>query len=398
MTQNIQQLIQSKAPALRQLRHDLHEYPELGYEEKKTSARVLSELQRLPGLDIRTGLAETGIVATLGAEKQEACVALRVDMDALPIQEESDSEHASKIPGKMHACGHDGHTTCLVGAAQVLCELADELKGPVKFLFQPAEEGGGGGRRMCDEGALSEPEVAAIFALHGWPVLKQGEVGLRTGPVLASSDKLRIRVKGRGAHAAFPHQGVDPVVIAAHITLALQAIAARMTDPLDSVVVTVARIWGGSAFNIIPSHVDMAGTIRTLHSDTRQKTFAAIERIAKNTAAAFGGEAEVEIIDGYPVLENDSHAARVVQDIAEAGIPDMTVRAMDPVMGAEDFAFYSQRIPAAFYALGVCPADRDHFPQLHQPNYDFPDAAISGGVRMHVEIARRFWDHWAQDS
>lgn len=391
---NIEKLIRSALPGLTELRHDLHEYPELGYEETRTSARIANELTKLPGLTVQTGLADTGIVAVLGADKPEPCIALRADMDALPIQEQSNKNYASKVPGKMHACGHDGHVTCLVGAAQVLSAVADQLHGPVKFIFQPAEEGGAGGRRMCEEGVLADPDVSAIFGLHGWPTLKLGEVGLKSGPILASSDKLQITVNGCGSHAAFPHQGTDPTVIAAHVIIALQSIASRMTDPLDAVVVTIARISGGSGFNIIPSKVELAGTVRTLNSDTRRKTHDHIAKIAENTAAAFGGSADVNIIDGYPVLENNPKATDVVASIADS-IKNVSAMAMDPVMGGEDFAFYAQRVPAAFYALGVCPKDTEQYPLLHQPNYDFADAAIPYGVRMHSEIALRFWDHWS---
>ena len=394
MSDRIERLIQAALPGLTQLRHDLHEHPELGYEEERTSARILSELQELPGLSIRTGVAETGVVATLGADKPGPCVALRADMDALPIQEQSDRSYASKVPGKMHACGHDGHVTCLVGAARVLTALADELPGPVKFVFQPAEEGGAGGRRMCEEGVLADPEVTAIFGLHGWPTLKIGEIALRPGPVLASSDKMEITVRGRGAHAAFPHQGIDPIVIASHVIVALQTVVSRTTDPLDSAVVTVARVVGGSGYNIIPPQVELAGTVRTLNSRTRQRIHRRIAEVAEGTASALGGGAEVEIFDGYPVLENDPVATDFVErTVAEAGA-GISFQSMDPVMGGEDFAFYAQRIPAAFYALGVCPAGVDQYPHLHQPNYDFSDGAIPHGVRMHVEVARRFRDNW----
>ncbi|MFH1567418.1 MAG: M20 family metallopeptidase, partial [Gemmatimonadota bacterium] len=204
-------------PHLTELRHDLHQHPELSYEEERTAARICRELGAVPGLQVRSGVAGTGVVATLGADRPGPGVALRADMDALSMEERTGAPWASKVPGRMHACGHDGHVTCLVGAAQVLAGMADRLEGPVKFLFQPAEEGGAGGRRMCEEGVLEDPPVAAIFGLHGWPALPQGEVGIRPGAFLASADRFRIEVRGRGAHAAFPHQGVDPILMAAHV-------------------------------------------------------------------------------------------------------------------------------------------------------------------------------------
>lgn len=389
-TRDLTPLIEPLLPELVALRHDLHRRPELAYEEHETAQRVVDELRCLPDMELRTGVGGTGVVATLGRQRSGPCVALRADMDALPIEEIGEHAHKSTVPGKMHACGHDGHVACLVGAARVLAQLGDELQGPVKFLFQPAEEGGAGGKRLCDEGALDDPPVRAIFGLHGWPDLAQGQIGVRRGAFLASSDRLRIVVRGVGAHAAFPHQGVDTVLVASHIVVALQSIAARNTDPLDSAVVTVAQFHGGTADNIIPGEVVLSGTIRTLSSATRTSTFERIERLARTTAQAYGGDAEVTIDDGYPVLENDADATDYVTRVAgQPGTPAAVD--IDPVMGGEDFAFYSQRVPASFFALGVRPADRDSYPRLHQPDYDFHDGAIRDGVTMHVELARRFW-------
>ena len=387
---DLQPLIASLLPELVELRHDLHWHPELGYEEHETAARIVSQLQDVPGIELRTGVAGTGVVATLGAERAGACVALRADMDALPIEELGDHAHRTTVPGKMHTCGHDGHVTCLVGAARVLALRGDELEGPVKFLFQPAEEGGAGGRRMCEEGVLDDPPVRAIFGLHGWPGQPQGEIGVRSGAMLASSDRLQLAVHGTGAHAAFPHQGIDTVLVAAHVVLALQSIAARNTDPLDSVVVTIAQVHGGTADNIIPGEVRLSGTVRTLNSETRRLTFERIERVAAETARAYGATAEVTLDDGYPALENDPDATDYVRRGAAAADGTVPVE-IRPGMGGEDFAFYAQRVPASFFTLGVCPVDRDTYPTLHQPDYDFHDGAIVLGVGMHVEIARRFW-------
>lgn len=381
-------LITPMLPELIELRHELHRHPELAYEEVETAARIVASLESVPGLDLTTGVAGTGVVATLGADRPGPCVALRADMDALPMEETGDHAHRSTIPGKMHACGHDGHVTCLVGAARVLAQLTDELEGPVKFLFQPAEEGGGGGKKMCDEGVLEDPPVRAIFGLHGWPGLPQGQIGVRRGAFLASSDRLRITVNGTGAHAAFPHQGVDTVLVAAHIIVALQSIVSRNTDPLDSAVVTVAQVHGGTADNIIPGQVVLRGTVRTLNSQTREFTFERIRQLAVDTARAFGAAADVVIDDGYPVLENDPMATDYVERVAAGTVTPVTI---DPVMGGEDFAFYSQRVPASFFALGVRPHDRDSYPSLHQPDYDFHDGALASGVTLHVELARRFW-------
>lgn len=390
---NVEDLIQNHMADLICLRHEIHQNPELGYQEHGTAKRVVAALDGIEGLDIRTGVAETGVVVTLGADKPGPMVALRADMDALAIQETSGLPYASATDGKMHACGHDGHTTCLVGAVRVLSAIRDELAGPVRFVFQPAEEGGGGGGRMCDEGVLDG--VKAIFGLHGWPYLPQGELGVRSGPFLASSDRFRIVVDGQGAHAAFPHQGVDPIPIAAQIVLGLQTIASRQTDPLDAVVVTVAQIHGGTADNIIPAQIELRGTLRSLQAGTRRSAMDQIERIATQIAAAHQARAQVTITEGTPVLANDRIAAGFGQQVASTA--SLTPVDIDPVMGGEDFAFYAERIPAAFFALGVRPPDRDSYPALHQPDYDFPDAAIATGVALHVQLARRFWSDAADE-
>ena len=394
----LEPIIDRNLAELVKLRHEIHRNPELAYEETGTAQRILSRIEGLPGMQIRTPVATTGIVATLGADKSGACVALRADMDALPIQEEGEEgverPYRSQVPGRMHACGHDGHITCLVGAAQVLCEIVDELEGPVKFVFQPAEEGGAGARKMCEEGVLEDPPVAAVFGLHGWPALPQGVIALRAGSMLASADRFFIVVKGQGAHAAFPHQGIDPVLIASHVVVALQSIVARNTDPLDSAVVTVARISGGTAENIIPSSVQLSGTLRTLRQETRSMVFEHIERLAQHTASALGGSAEVEFEEGYPALANDERATRFVEQTAADTGGDISCESMEPVMGAEDFAYYAERVPAAFFALGVRPPERSTYPLLHQPDYDFHDDAIRHGVRMHAELARGFWRRW----
>ncbi len=390
---NVEDLIQNHMADLICLRHEIHQNPELGYQEHGTAKRVVAALDGIEGLDIRTGVAETGVVVTLGVDRPGPMVALRADMDALAIQETSGLPYASATDGKMHACGHDGHTTCLVGAVRVLSAIRDELAGPVRFVFQPAEEGGGGGGRMCDEGVLDG--VKAIFGLHGWPYLPQGELGVRSGPFLASSDRFRIVVDGQGAHAAFPHQGVDPIPIAAQIVLGLQTIASRQTDPLDAVVVTVAQIHGGTADNIIPAQIELRGTLRSLQAGTRRSAMDQIERIATQIAAAHQARAQVTITEGTPVLANDRIAAGFGQQVASTA--SLTPVDIDPVMGGEDFAFYAERIPAAFFALGVRPPDRDSYPALHQPDYDFPDAAIATGVALHAQLARRFWSDAADE-
>ena len=377
------------------LRHTLHRNPGLGYEETETAQHILAQLETIPNLDIRTGVAQTGIVATLGGHKPGPCVALRADMDALPMQETGNVPYKSRIPGKMHACGHDGHTSCLVGAVRVLSQIADELEGPIKFIFQPAEEGGAGGQQMCAAAALEQPQVDAIFGFHGWPQLQQGEIGIRQGAFLASSDQFDITIEATGTHAAFPHLGVDPIVIASHAVTAIQTIVSRNTDPLHSAVVTVAQFNAGTAYNIIPPKATLKGTIRALDETVRRTTHARLREIVEHTATSFGAKAQVTIRDGYPITYNHLKAYNYTQEILADNMDStVTTKPMLPVMGGEDFSFYAQKIPAMFLALGIRPPDRDTYPNLHQPDYDFADGAIPFGIRLHVELARQFAKQW----
>lgn len=391
----IERDIEALTPSLIELRHEIHAHPELGYEEHETSRRILERIEKLPGMTIRKGVAGTGIVATLNADRKGPCVALRADMDALPITEETGKPYASKNSGRMHACGHDGHVTCLVGAATVLARHADALDGPVKFVFQPAEESGGGGEKMVAEGVLDNPRVDAAFALHGWPTLDVGTVGTRSGAALASTNPFDITIHGQGTHAAYPHRGVDPIVIAAHVVVALQTVVSRNTDPLDSVVVTVGKIEAGTAVNIIPPTALLRGTIRTLNPQTRRQTVERVVRIARGTAEALGGRAEIAARDGYPVLVNDADAAGYFMRVAREALGDTQVDDNVPAsLGAEDFAYIAQRVPACFWRLGVRPKGADSYPGLHHPKYDFSDEAIPFGVRLHCALAMRFAREW----
>ncbi len=383
--------IESMLSSVVDLRHHLHAHPELGFEEHDTARRIAAELEQIDNLDVRTGVAKTGIVATLNADKPGKCVALRADMDGLTIEEETGLPYASKNPGHMHACGHDGHMACLVGAAKVLSHIADDLPGKVKFIFQPAEEGRGGGNAMRNAGVLDDPTVDAIFAMHGWPELEFGVVGTRAGPFLASQDSWEMTVHGTGGHAAWPHLCVDPIVAAAHIITAIQTIVSRSTDPLHAAVVTVGEFNAGTAHNIIPATAELTGTIRALDTACRTQAAQRLTDIAEKTAAALGARADVRIKPGYPVLVNDPAAARLVMDVAGDVLgPDKVAPEMPPCMGAEDFAYYAEQRPAAFWCLGTSRPDAASAPRLHQPTYDFPDALLPIGIRMHCEITRGF--------
>ncbi|MHC4948590.1 MAG: M20 metallopeptidase family protein [Planctomycetota bacterium] len=392
---HLRALIAAELPELIAIRHDLHAHPELGYAEHRTSGVVQRELERA-GIEHRAGLAQgTGVLGSLPGRAEQA-VGLRADMDALPIEELTGAEYASTNPGVMHACGHDGHTTVLIGAARVLARLAreHELPRPVTFVFQPAEEGGGGGRRMVEDGCLHGsivgPPVETMFGLHGWPTLALGHVATRPGPMLAAADRFDVTVRGTGCHAAYPHVGRDPVLAGAAIVQAVQQIAARNVGPLDSIVVSVTQFHGGTTHNIIPGEVHLTGTVRTLLPETQDLARERLRLVVRNVAAAHGCDAELEYHVGYPVTLNHPDAVEAFRAEAGAALGPDRVAALDhPVMGGEDFAFYGQVVPACFFALGLIPPGRDRMPDLHQPDFDFNDDAIPTGIEVFVRLATR---------
>lgn len=390
-------LIEKVLPEITQLRHELHENPELGFQEVETSKRIAGILEGLPGFTVKTGVAETGIVALLGSDKPGPCVALRADMDCLPIEEETGLPYASKTKGLMHACGHDGHTSALIGAAKVLSEVANELSGPVKFIFQPAEEGGAGADRMVDEGALENPKIEAIFGLHNNPsaALNLGDIAFRSGPFMGGGFDFEIEVMGKGGHAASPHTAIDPIYIATQIVNALQAMASRSTNPIETLVVTVAKFHAGTATNIIPDTASLGGTVRSLQPQLLEQAHERIEKIAVAVASAHSGQAVVSFRPGYPVVLNDHRAAAFVRETAEAVAgPDHTRPAIDPLLASEDFSFYQERCPGCFFFVGSRPADKPHVPMWHQSTFDFNDDILPITIEMHCELARRFAATW----
>jgi len=394
---DLKRLIERELPGLTALRHDLHAHPELSYEERRTSSVVQRELTAL-GIEFKAGLARgTGVVGYLpatGNGSDRPSVAMRADMDALPITEQTGKPYASTTPGVMHACGHDGHTTILLGAARVLARL-DDRPNPVTFIFQPAEEGGGGGEKMCDEGALlgsggggiGQP-VGRIYGLHGWPGLTLGSVATRPGPLLAATDEFEVIVRGEQCHAAYPHLGCDPVLAASHIVTAAQSIVSRSINPADAAVVTFAVIEGGAVNNVIPESVRLVGTVRTLSDATRALARERFHHIVATTASAMGCVARIDWHDGYPVTRNDPALAEHVLQVARDAVgPGQTHIVEHPTMGGEDFSYFGQHVPACFYLLGLQPPDTGPAAQLHQPHFDFNDDAIPVGVEMMCRLA-----------
>lgn len=386
-----------EAPGAVRIRHELHMHPEIGFGERRTSALVQSELSRA-GIPFKAGLARgTGVVAHIasGAPAGTPAIALRADMDALPIAERTGLPWASRIDGMMHACGHDGHTAILVGAAHALADLARSggLRHDVILLFQPAEEGGGGGRLLVEEGCLDGriigPRVERVYGLHGWPWLPQGTVGVREGVFFAASDRFSIRVHGQGSHAAWPHEGRDPVLAAAATVVALQQVSARDRDPAEPVVVTACTFHAGTATNVIPPVAEIGGTIRTVSDETRRMVHARIRTVADATAAAHGCSAECTIDAGFPMLRNDPRACADARAALARAASGPEIEPLDrPVMGGEDFSYYANRVPSCFLALGIRPPGQAAMPVLHADTFDFPDAAVALGIEVMVELAR----------
>jgi hippurate hydrolase len=363
------------------LRRNIHREPELGFDTKKTAEKVLAALDGLP-LEMQTGVAENGIVAMLQGEGAGPTVGLRADMDALPIHEETGLPFTSEIGGKMHACGHDGHTSMLVGAAHALCGMRDRLDGTVKFFFQPAEEGGGGGKVMVEEGVADD--VSSIFALHLWPGLPFGTAATKAGPIMAAADGFEMTVRGSGGHGAFPHQSADAIAMAAQIVTALQTVVSREVDPVEPAVLTVGEIGAGSAFNVIPETVRLGGTVRTLNEDLRRRMPDRIEQLARGVAQGMRGDVELDYSFSYPVTMNDEGAARrALGVIGDLFGEEHTLELPNPSMGGEDFAFFLEKMPGAFIWLGV----GENVSGLHTPTFAFDEEILPLGSALLAALA-----------
>ncbi|EFB3198357.1 amidohydrolase [Escherichia coli] len=360
---------------LREIRHQIHENPELGLQEFKTSALVAEKLRQW-GYEVEQGLATTGVVATLKVGDGEKSIGLRADMDALPIYENSGKPWASKHPGLMHACGHDGHTTILLGAARYFAETR-RFSGTLRLIFQPAEEMINGGEIMIKEGLFDRFPCDVIFGMHNMPGLPVGKFFFQPGALMASMDQFHITVRGCGGHGAIPHKAIDPVLVAAHITTALQSIVSRNVDPLEAAVITVGSIVAGEAANVIPDSAEMKISVRSLSRDTRQLLLTRIPALAQAQAASFGATAEVTHVNGTPVLVNDEEMARFAWQVAcKTFGEDRAEFGIKPLMGSEDFSFMLEAQPKGGFLLfgngdvgeGSC--------MVHNPGYDFNDASL----------------------
>ena len=393
---NLIDAIKVDAAEMARVRKDIHAHPELCYQEARTSALVADQLRQF-GVEVHTGLGVTGVVGVIkghqppGAGQPLKSLGLRADMDALPIQELNTFEHASQHPGKMHACGHDGHTATLLAAAKHLAANRD-FAGTVYVIFQPAEEGGGGAREMIKDGLFQRFPMDAVFALHNWPGLPVGLFAVSPGPVMASSNEFRITVRGKGAHAAMPHMGIDPVPVAAAMVQSFQTIVTRNNKPVDAAVISVTMINAGEATNVIPNTCEMRGTVRTFSVPVLDLIEQRMREVAQHTAAAYGATCDFEFVRNYPPTINDATQAAFAKRVFTAAFGAANVGDQEPTMGAEDFAYMLMEKPGAYIFLGNGTGDHRDIGHgggpctLHNPSYDFNDDLIGIGATGWVRL------------
>ena len=366
-------------------RRHLHQNPELSFKEEQTSQFVYETLESFRGLELSRP-TPTSVVARLAGGETGRTVALRADMDALPITEENDFEFVSNNEGVMHACGHDGHTAMLLGAAKVLLEMKEGIQGEVRFLFQHAEElYPGGAEEMVEAGVMEG--VDAILGIHLWSGIEAGKIGVVYGPMLAAPDTFRIVINGRGGHAAMPHQTADSVAIGAQVVTNLQHIVSRNTDPLDNVVLSVTKFTGGTMHNIIPGTVEMIGTVRTLDEEVRKHVPETMERVIKGVTAAHDSSYEFEYQRGYRPVINDEEVTRVLEETVREAFGEAALEMMRPVMGGEDFSAYQQTTPGTFVFVGARNEEKGITAPHHHPRFTVDENALENGVKMHVNAA-----------
>jgi hippurate hydrolase len=380
MLDKIKGLAKKYAPEFIEVRHHLHAHPELSYQEFETSKLVQQQLRSF-GIDYEIK-AETGVVGLIkGKNADRRIVALRADMDALPITEENNIPYKSKIEGVMHACGHDVHTSCLLGAAKILNELRNDWEGTVKLIFQPGEEKNpGGASLLIKEGVLENPKPSAIFGLHVHPGLNTGKMSFRGGKVMASADELYITIKGKGGHAASPHLCIDPILIASHLIISLQQIISRNNNPHNPSVLSITAINGGTTTNVIPDEVKLKGTFRAMNEEWRFKAHELIRKMATDLVSSMGGKIDLLIDVGYPSVYNNEALNELAIEKASEFIGKNNVEETEKRMGAEDFGYYSQQIPGCFFRLGVMNKEKGITSGVHTPTFNIDESAIETGI------------------
>lgn len=393
--QNLSQKVKAKAAAVEkrviELRHQIHQNPELSFQEEETAALAAAEMKKL-GFEVQENIFGTGVTATFknSSDPEARTLLIRADMDALPVEEKNELEFKSQNKGLMHACGHDGHTAILIGTALVLKELAQDFEGNLKFLFQPGEETSGGAEGMIKEGVLKNPDVDAAVGLHLWGSTPEGVVEYKSGPLMASPDRFDLKIIGRGGHAARPQNTVDPIPIGAEIISALQTIVSRRIDPLDSAVISVCNFEAGSTHNVIPDQAVLKATVRSLKSDVREELAASIKRVIKNTCEIYEADYELNYIFGYPAVVNDPKITKIVAGAAAEVLGEDRVREREKAeMGGEDFSYFGLEVPAAFYFLGIAP--EGEIINHHQSDFKFNDSVLKDGVAVMAQTALDFF-------
>lgn len=369
-------------PYTQEMRRNFHRHPELGFQEKRTAKVIARELKKLTALEIREGIAETGVTAWLEGDPKGPMVLLRFDMDALPIAEESEEEYASEVEGVMHACGHDGHMAIGLSVAKLLHEHRKQLPGSVKIVFQPAEEGLGGAKRMMEEGILEDPVPDVVMALHLWNEKPIGWFGISDGPMMAASEIFNIRVVGKGGHGANPHEAVDPILAASHIITGLQSIVSRELSPLDNGVITVGSFHGGSAHNVIPPEVELQGTIRTFDPQSRRHLLARFEEIVAGIAESYGCWTEIDVEEISPAVVNDPGIADHVRNVAQGLFPELTIDRNYRTMTSEDMALMMQGFKSCYVLIGSANEALGLNAKHHHPAFDFDERAMIHGTAL----------------
>jgi amidohydrolase len=371
------------------LRRDFHRYPELAFKEERTAGIVAKELHDL-GLEVATGVAGTGVVALLEGVRSGPVVLLRFDMDALPVTEETGTEYASQNPGVMHACGHDGHTAIGLTVARLLHAHRQELAGTVKLVFQPAEEGMGGAERMVAEGVMKDPKPDVTLALHLWNEKQLGWVGVATGPTMAASEIFRVCITGKGGHGAVPHLSIDPVLASAQVITALQSIVSRNVAPLETAVISTTMVHGGEAFNVIPSKVELQGTIRTFEPAVRQIVLQRFHQVTTRIAEALGCQTEIEVKSLTPAVINDPQAAERVRRVAAELLPEDQLASDFRTMGSEDMAYMMQIVPGCYFFVGSANPERGLNAPHHHPRFDVDERALPKAVGLMSAITAEY--------
>ena len=380
--EKLHQLVSEQKDRIIEIRRDLHQIPETAYTEKKTSAYVADYLNSL-GLEVQTGIAQYGVVGLMKTDRPGPTLLIRADMDALPLMEDTGLDFASEHEGTMHACGHDAHMAMVLGAATVLNKIQNELKGNIKFLFQPAEEGPGGAKPMIEAGVMENPKVDYSIGCHVWPDIQEGTIGVRPGAFMAAMDRFDIKIKGKGGHGAMPHLCADALEVGTQVVNALQRITSRHMDPLQPTVVTVGTFHAGSAFNIIPAEAEMSGTTRTFDPEIWDSWESRLEKVVRGVCESMNVDFELKFSQGYPVTINDEAAVEIVRRCAQKVVGEDRVVVPQKVMGGEDFSYYLQQSQGCYFALGV---GREGAAPIHNPKFDFNEDIMPLGMETHCQV------------